>query len=33
METLASKKSRAMHVMPIPSGLMEKANGMATLKN
>jgi hypothetical protein len=32
METLAPKKSHATHVMPIPSGLTEKANGMATLK-
>jgi hypothetical protein len=33
METLAPKKSRATHVIPIPSDQTKKANIMATLKN
>jgi len=33
METLAPKKLRATHAIPIPSDQTKKANIMATLKN
>jgi hypothetical protein len=33
MDTFASKKSRAMHVMSFSSEHMKKTNGLATLTN